>query len=53
MNKTNDFISKLSEITLKNKSNIQQYFNEVADFLFHHIAIKAGDRILLLQTRNF
>ena len=53
MNKTNDFISKLSEITLKNKSNIQQYFNEVADFLFHHIAIKAGECIFTFLEIEF
>lgn len=43
MNKTDCFISKLSEISLKDKNNIQQYFNEVADYLFHNIAIKAGE----------
>ena len=53
MNKTNDFISKLSEITLKNKSNIQQYFEEVADFLFQHIAIKAGECIFTFLEIEF
>ena len=53
MNKTNCFISKLSEISLKNKSNIQQYFNEVADYLFHNIAIQAGEDIFTFLEIEF
>ncbi len=37
-------IEKLNEISqLKERGDIQAYFDDLADYLFHHVAIEAGD----------
>ena len=37
-------VEKLNEISqLKERGDIQAYFDDLADYLFHHVAIKAGD----------
>lgn len=43
-NISNNFIRLLNKIQEKKKGdNIQQYFAEVADYLFKHVAIQAGE----------
>ena len=43
-NISNDFIELLNKIQEKKKGDdIQQYFAEVADYLFKHVAIQAGE----------
>ncbi len=37
------FIGKLKEISLKKQEDLQQYFKEVAEYLFRHVLIKAGN----------
>ena len=46
MSKFNDFITELSKVShLQESSEIKDYFDKVSDFLFHHLAIKAGKDI--------
>ena len=43
MSKRNDFIAELSKVSqLKKSSEIKVYFGKLSDYLFHHLAIKAG-----------
>lgn len=39
-----DFIELLNKIQKTKEADIQQYFEEVAEYLFNHMAIKAGDK---------
>lgn len=45
MSKRNDFIAELSKVShLKESSEIKDYFDILSDYLFHHLAIKAGKK---------
>ena len=45
MSLLNDFITELSKVSqLKESSEMEVYFDKLSDYLFHHLAIKAGEK---------
>ena len=45
MSRLKEFIAELSKVShLKESSEIKDYFDKLSDYLFHHLAIKAGKK---------